>query len=419
MSRPSVSDMLDTLDTAAPRLAVLERYYAGEQDLAYLSPEARIAVGKRLDRLAVNVPRLVVSALAERLRVAGFDLDGTRSEALWSAWLGTDLDQLAGQAHREALALGSAFALVWADDRGRPRVSIESPHSMAVARHPATGEVTGAVKRWTEPTTDGRATQTHVVAYRPAEIVHLIGRPGSSSTLEAVRSVENPLGVVPVVPLINTDRPGRLDGVSEFLDVIPLVDGLNKSLADLLVTSEYYARPRRWATGLELTETDVLDVDGNPTGETVAVNPIPESDRVMISEDPNTKFGQLDGASLSGYRTVVDIFVQQISAVTGLPGHYLGVSHANPTSAEQTRAAEAALIVKAEARQATFGRAWEQVGRLMLAVTTGLDPEDHDVRVRWEDPAARSVAAEADATMKLHSEQIITTDEARDTVGVN
>jgi hypothetical protein len=52
-----------------------------------------------------------------------------------------------------------------------------------------------------------------------------------------------------------------------------LVDALNKSLADMMVTSEYVGRPRRWATGIELTEEPVLDDDGQPTGDMKEVNP--------------------------------------------------------------------------------------------------------------------------------------------------
>lgn len=50
--------------------------------------------------------------------------------------------------------------------------------------------------------------------------------------------------------------------MSEIEDLKPLVDALNKSLADMMVTSEYVGRPRRWATGVELVEEPVLDADG-------------------------------------------------------------------------------------------------------------------------------------------------------------
>ena len=204
-----------------------------------------------------------------------------------------------------------------------------------------------------------------------------------------------------MVPLRNGDRLLD-DGVSELDDLKPLVDGLNKSLADMMVTSEYVGRPRRWATGIELEEADVLDANGNPTGETEAVNPIPEGDRAMISENPDAKFGQLAAADLAGYEASVRVLLGQIMAVSALPAHYVGVFTDNPASADALRASEASLTARAEARQATFGRSWEQVARLMVAVREGVDPRGVDVRVKWADAATRSVAQEADAVVKLY-----------------
>lgn len=56
---------------------------------------------------------------------------------------------------------------------------------------------------------------------------------------------------------MNSDR--LLDnGRSEIRDLVPLVDALNKLLADMLVASEFLARPRRWATGIELVEGEEI-----------------------------------------------------------------------------------------------------------------------------------------------------------------
>lgn len=93
----------------------------------------------------------------------------------------------------------------------------------------------------------------------------------------------------------------------------------------------------------------------------------------------------------------------QIMAVSGLPAHYLGILNAAPTSADSMRAAEASLAARAAARQAQFGRAWEDVARLMVAVRTGQPVETVKIRVQWADTTTRSVAQEADAAVKLHA----------------
>jgi hypothetical protein len=394
----TLTTLLQHLDGPAARYAELDRYYTGTQALSFLSPEARTALGSRFGRMASNIPRLAVTALAERLRVTGFS-----DAAVWDGWLANDLDQTSGIAHREALLLGDSYVIVWGDQLGRPKVTVESARQVAVLTDPGTRHITAAVKRWeTEKTTEA-------VLYQPDRIVRLRAQQ-TGATVAGFRTVEeisNPLGVVPVVDLRNSDRLLDGRGHSEIDDLRPLVDGLNKSLADMLVASEYTSRPRRWASGIELTEEPVTDDDGNPVldddGQPVTreVNPIPEGSRAMISENDAAKFGQLQGADLSGYQTSVDILLSQVAAVSCLPQHYLGVMHDNPASADALRASEASLVARAENRQQTFGRAWEQVARLMIAVRDGRDPAQVDVRVQWADAGTRSAAQEADATVKL------------------
>lgn len=383
------------LDTADPKLTRLDQYYAGEQPLSFLAPEAREALGSRFAQMASNIPRLAVTSLSERLRVTGFRTGGQPAPALWDGWVGNDLDQLAPVAHREALTLGRSFVTVWANAQGKAQVTVESARQVAVLRDPATRQVTAALKRWVG---DGRG---RAVLYERDQITRLVSdamvadpaaMPATSWRSEKV--LPNPLGVVPVVPFVNADRLLDTDGRSEMADLIPLCDALNKALADLMVASEYFARPRRWATGVELVEGE----DGNVS------NPFPEGYRMLTSEAPESKFGQLPAADLAAYENAVGVLLGQIMAVSALPAHYVGsLSQGNPTSAESLRAAEAALAARAEARQSTFGRAWEQVARLMVAVETGTDPAGVDVAVTWADPTTRSVAQEADAVVKLHS----------------
>ncbi len=390
-----LTKLLTDLDAGTARRAVLESYYAGTQPLAFLSPEARTAIGPRFGRMAANIPRLAVTALAERLRVTGFSVAGRPDATLWADWTRNDLDQLAGVAHREALTLGESFAIAWADARGNPQVSIESAAQVAVLRDPATRQVVAAVKRW------GTPTSTEVTLFEPDQITRFSSDAiGATTGFKTVGVLPNPFGVVPVVPLRNSDRLLGRAG-SELDDLVPLVDALNKTLADMLVSSEYVGRPRRWATGIELVEEDVLDEAGQPTGDTRAVNPFPEGNRMMVSENPESKIGQLDAADLNGYEAAVRVIVSQIMAVSALPSHYVGVLANQPASADALRAAEASLTARAEARQQTFGPAWEQIAKLMIATRTGADPLALDVRVEWADASTRSIAQEADAVTKL------------------
>ncbi|MGD9621247.1 MAG: phage portal protein [Mycolicibacterium sp.] len=396
-------ELLQKLDGNAHKYHELNLYSRGMQPLAFLSPESKAALSNRFGRIASNIPRLAVTSLAERLRVSGFT-----GADVWPDWIANDLDQLSGVAHREAFVLGQAFVIVWGSETG-PRATVESAEQVAVKRSPITRQIVAAVKRVRTKTT------TEAWLYLPEAILHYqANSPGASTAgFKLIESIANPLGVVPVVALTNTDRLLDLDGISEIEDLKPVVDGLCKTLADLAVAEEYTARPRRWATGIELVEKPVLDADGNPMLDEhdqplmAAVNPIPEGNRAMISENDAAKFGQLDGANLAGYEAAVRIWLGQIMAVSALPSHFLGILTDQPSSADALRASEASLTARAEARQLTFGRSWEQVARLIVAVRDGVMPEAVPVRVVWADASTRSVAQESDAAVKLFAAGVL------------
>lgn len=403
MSTKKLQDLIQVIDGRQVNLERLDKYYNGNPPLSFLSPEAREALGDRFGRMASNFCRLAVTSITERLRVTGFTRAGEPAPRLWDDWTRNDLDQMAATLHREALTLGTAYAIVWADQQGRPSISVESAHQMAVVRDPGTRQVTAAVKRW------NTATGSQAVLYGAETITRYSSashNATAASQFRATETIDNPLGVVPVVEFRNSDR--LLDeGVSELRDIAPLQDALNKLLADLMVGSEYYARPRRYATGVELDEDD----DGN------AENPYPESNRFMIGESPDIKFGQLPSSDLSAYDTAIRTVISQIMAVSSLPGHYTGIVANQPPNADGLRAAEASLTARVEQRQHTFGRSWEKVMSLAHAIRSNTDPAAANVSIVWADPATRSIAQEADAVVKLFQAGLLPASSALERLG--
>lgn len=409
-----IKALSDKLDMTYPKLTRLDQYWRGEQPSAFLAPQSKEALGDRLGLLAVNYPRLVVTSLAERLQVTGFRLDGPESQPddeIWRVWRRNGMDDAAAQAHTDALAYGSSFVIVWAGSNGRPVVTVESPLQVAVLRDPATREVVAAFKRWV---VGGKG---YAMLYEPDKITRYVAD-GSAADPAAMpasswnpgKSIPNPLGIVPVVPIVNRGRLLDVDGVSEMADVLDLADALNKLVVDMMVTSEFYARPRRWATGLEIVE----DEDGKP------VKPFSAAlDDVWQSEAPETKFGQFDAARLDGYSDAVALITQQIGALSGLPPHYLGLHGDQPASADAIRSAESSLVARCYALHRTFGQAWAEVARLITAINTSTDPADLDIEVVWANPETRTPAQAADAAAKLSGIGIPLTVVAADVLGMS
>lgn len=384
MNNDLLTKLLQDLDGNSARLSTLERYYTATQPLSYLSSDARLDMGSGFTRMASNLGRLAVSALAERLRPVGFQLDGKPSDELWHWWLDSDLDQLAPLVHREALALGVGYVSVWADADGRPVVAAESAHQVAIRTDPATREVVAAVKRITYD------DHERAVLFERDKITSFTAKNVGGYQFEATQVLDNPLGICPVVPFVNADRL-LSKGESELTDLAPLLDALNKALADALTVSEANARPRRLLAGVQIKE----DADGNP------ISPIPPGDTMAIVEEADVKFGSWPGSDLSAYEGQVRMLLSQIMAVSGLPAHMVGVLANQPTSADALRAAESSLTARAESRQAMYGKAWERTAQLVLGIQTGRDPLSFRPSIQWADASTRSVAQEADAASKL------------------
>ncbi|WP_460743962.1 phage portal protein [Mariniluteicoccus endophyticus] len=381
-----------------------DQYYEGRQAISFLKPEDAKALGDRLRTLNVNYCRLQVESIVERLRIDSFAGDGQPIPAMVDAWARCGFEEQHQTLFREALVHGTAFVIVWADAQGRATLSVESSAEVAVISDPLTGEPTAAVKRWQDGDL-GRCVLFTADSIREYHVKCPAGGVLPSQGWELEDSRPNPLQVVPVVPFVNRSRLLDQDGSPEFDSIVDLQDALVKLLTDLMVSSEYGSRPRRWATGL----TVKVDAEGN------AVNPFSEGpNRVWQNEHPEGKFGQFPSADLGGYQSSVEQILKLISAASGLPAHYMAISN-TPLSADSIRAAESSLVARVEAKQTAFARSWLRVVSLVLAVE-GL-PAPADVDIQWRDPASRTLAQAADAAVKLHAERVITTDAARRLTG--
>lgn len=423
-----VEGLLARLSREQAALIRRDDRYRGAHTLRYATTD----IDGDLKHFGVNLCALAVDAVAERMRIKRFTvLAGNRdvTPAAQAAWNRSHMNQKLMPLLVDALALGATYLVVWPSTPGKPVITPESARYMVCEYHPVTGEVEAAVKRWHEYDEHGVLVSEHVVSYGRDKVTRYV-RKGGEGSLSEVDNIDNPLGVVPVVPLLNVERLGDTRGTSVIDDLAHLVDALGKILADMLVASEDVARPRRWATGVDLEEDDEDDgfsaddfdeVDGEGVEADLpgsAVSPFDSGNRMFTVESPDAKFGQLPGADLAGYKTAVELLTQQIMAVSSLPAHMVGITTANPSSADAIRAAEASLTARAEARISVLGIGIEQALALAVAFSEHVDPHDVEVKVRWASPATRSTAQEADAITKLYSLGIVDATEAREYMGM-
>jgi len=409
----TVAVLSRALDDAQLPLRGHGAYYAGTQPLAFIAPADVEALKSRIFKLPVNLTRLAVDVLADRLRVEGWNTGrGTPADLdLWRLWKRAGMIEGSDQVTRAALVYGRCPVSVWSGPRG---VSIrpESPAQTVVAHDPATGERSAALKRWQG------AGYGWGVLYGPDAVRRLrtasnvpAGAELPAEGWTVVEKLDNPLGVVPVIDVVNRPSVGGLAGVSEMADVEPLVDAICKLASDMLVSAEFGARPRRYTLGVEITE----DENGDP------VNPFVEgAARVWQLEGNRTDamVGQLDPMSLTPYTEAISALVHQVAALSQLPPSMVGIAMNQPASAEALRAGEAGLAARARARQRAFTGPWAEVIRLAAEITDGKPrPELEDVEPVWSDPETPTVAQAADAASKLVGAGILSVDGALDQLG--
>lgn len=399
-------------DRVIPDLRLMDSYYEGTQPLSYLAPEIQAELNDRMRQLIINWPQLIVDALDERLDIEGFRYadSETTADDLWQVWQANALDEGSQQVHVDALALKRAYVIVGAneDDETTPIVTAESALEVFAERDPRTRQVIAAIKRWDEPTGVGVAVTKSATLYLPNARYSF---EQDSGAWKLVDQDEHNLGQVLVVPVANRPRLRHVEGTSELMSVIPISDAACKIASDMMVSAEYHAMPRRWATGM--ARDDFADENGQPLGAMSSL-----AGRMWANEDPNVKFGQFPEAQLSNFHDTINVLARLTAAMTGLPPAFLGLATDQPPSADAIRASESRLVKRAERRQRAFGEAWERVMRLVLLVRDGdVDPRTRSLETVWRDPATPTYAQKADAVVKLFSTGLLPKEQAWEDMG--
>ena len=396
---PTPAELAKGLDAALearlPGVEQYDAYYLGAHRVAFATSKWRETFGNLFRELADNWAQLVVDASVERLKVEGFRFGPAGDEAddeAWALWQANYLDADSSLAHTEACKSGIAYVLVTpSDDPDTPRITVEHPAQM-ITMHAADDRRRriAAFKRWA----DGE--DTLAMLYTP-EAFHPLRRPANKETWSAAgEPVPNPIGIVPVVPMLN--NPNILGtGISDLNVVVPLQDAINKLLADLLVNSEYVAFPQRWVTGLEIP----TDENGRALDREHFLSSV---SRMWVAEDKEVQFGQLPEAEGGGYVREIEMLIQHVAAQTRTPPHYLLGSSGNFPSGESLKATETGLVAKVKRKQLTFGESWEEAMRLAFAYrgdkgrATAANAE-----TIWADPESRTEGELVDALTKMRT----------------
>ncbi|WP_345750101.1 phage portal protein [Microbacterium rhizophilus] len=378
-----------------------DAYYEGEQPLRFVSPVLERELGYRLSPIVLNLALFAVEVYENRLDIEGFRVGaGTESDdELWDAWQENEGPFVSQQVTQESLALGRGYAMVGPGegDDDAPVLTIESPFDAIHEDDPRTKRVRHGIKRWTDPDKVRWMTYLHQEGT-------ITWRQRRGDWIEDDSTEGNEQRLCALVPLMNDarvlgrHRPGKSDqrlGRPVFQPILSPLDALNKEASDMMVSSEFHALPRRWATGLD--EDDFVGEDGKPLNTFSMI-----AGRMWGTESEKAKFGQFPEAALTNFHETIKLLMQIVAMQLGLPAHYLLFQGDNPPSADAIRSSEAQLVKRAERKQQAYGVRWEQVQRLMLMeLGRAEDARPKNIETIWRDPSTPTIAQKADAIVKL------------------
>jgi hypothetical protein len=394
-----------------------ERYYNGDHDLAFASAKFENTFGSLFREFALNLCPAICDAVRDKLKIEGFSVSsprvskGARDDEgaltnvratdtdadLDTIWHRNRMDARSGEVHKEVLKNGDAYVIVWPDASGNASIFPNTAASCTVEYDEEDpGKIVWAAKFWR---TREKFTRLNLfypdrieryITSKPhdgilpeaKEFVSFVGTraaspadPEDAREPRAVRHIiPNPYGVVPVFHFANNASIGEF-GRSELEDAIPVQDGMNKSVLDMLVAMEFSAYRQRWAAGIEIE----YDTEGN------LIAPFKAGiDHLWISGNEGARFGDFETANLDGFLKVKDGFRIDIASVTGTPLYYLLPHGRGFASGEAMRKAESRFIAKVRDRQTSFGQVWADVMRFALRIE---GQPNVILSTRWEDAA--------------------------------
>jgi hypothetical protein len=394
-------------DAEIPELEALDRYYEGTQPMSYMHPEIFAEASERIHPVVIMWTQLAVDAIAERLSLQGIksgneDLDDEFNRV----WQANAMDVGLSQAVTDALVMRRSYMCVGSNeaDSDTPLVTPESPLELYVDTDPRTRKGRAALRRTSDVDPLGNVGVRYATLYLPDRTVWCTW---SGGWKEERRDVHN-LGELPIGSLINrprtrssirTPRNAMVErvGRSDLDPVVPLTDAANKLATDMMVAAEFVAIPLRVLFGV--SATDFEDEKGNKLTAMRAV-----LGRLITISEPEAKAFEFAAAMLDNFTGALKAMSQLVGSVTGLPPSYLGTPSDNPASAEAITASESRLATRSEGKQPSFGSGVRNVARLIHRFRTGeWEPELDTCKIDWRNVRTPTIAAQADAAVKLYT----------------
>ena len=397
-----IPEIVETWRHRLPGYTEQRNYFDGRHQLRFATPDFEAKYGQQVRALRENLCEASVTAFTDRLAVASW---GDRTAAVLGSVEG--LDRLLGYVHDEAFRCGDAYVLVWPGTDGKPNPHYHRADQIVPHVDPGDPSVLDwAAKVWVDGKRYGRINIYDVAVVERYRTPNPLPEGHTSSDVPEHANAWVPMdddgegdtirhafNAVPVLWWKQGSDSADGYGKSILINVIPLQDALNKSVANLVVTEESYARPFRYLLSYKPESSNPFVAAGEymQAMATAASNSVkrrfdPTRQQIFTHDGPGP-FGQLDPADLLQLVKVQDAYAVKIGRTVGIPPYYLTQTSGDVPSGQSLRVLTARLTARVRRFQRDSGPVLRGLAQLLGIPEpdiTWAPPMDLDPLEKWQ-----------------------------------
>lgn len=372
----------------------LEEWAKGKHERPYRPREVNDEYEAIEERSKVPLLGLIVRIFGQGLELIDYTPgDEGMKDELWRVWTANQMPSRQKRLWKAAFTGGIGYALALPGDPV-PQIKLYSPKNMIAVYQDAEYD------EWPMYAAEGTPANKSEFHFRifDDENVYTLGMNAEGGKVEFITAEAHGAGVTPVVRFAGeVDTEGAVEGEVERL--IPIQSAIDQAKFDQQMTQTFSSFKIRYATGMASPDNDE---------ERERVKLILAHDRILLSENPESKFGTLDGTDLLGYIESGKASKQELATVAQVsPKAIVGAQANTANGAEAQAADEASTMRKLSDFETVFSPAIGQLFRLTgsLAGIEGAG-RDYAGRCTWRDSEIRSLAQIADAVAKLADDRL-------------
>lgn len=371
MTDKDIKLAFETIQAKQTPYNMLFNYYDGDQPLVYMAKRLN-EIFKDLDAyFAENWCSVVIDSTKDRVNLRDVQVTGSASAVWRGIFEGSEISLESDDVHEAAMVTGEGYFMAWLD----PKLGVQGYQNDPRLVHLFYERANPRVKRMAAKMWDNEDGMKELTLYYPERIEYYVSQNKASQVsswqnfIEKEPARDNPFNEIPVFHFRTSGRKIK----SDLKNVVPIQNGINKLLTDMMVTAEYMAFPQRYI----ISQAEVRGKVRNAPNE---ILDLPAGDGI----GQQTAVGQFEAAKLENYLNGIDNMATAISSITRTPKHYF-FSIGSNLSGEALIAMEAPLNKKAQDRIDRYSPVWKQATVFMLKLAgEPIDPSA--VSVRFDKP---------------------------------